>query len=47
MTNASTSRSYAPKAYLRLTRDHEASDPAEAERVAWAELVGRINKALK
>ncbi|MCC6436836.1 MAG: AAA family ATPase [Acidimicrobiales bacterium] len=35
------------KAYLRWTRDHVATDLKEDERGAWADLVSRINKALK
>lgn len=35
------------KAFLRWTRDHDATDLELAERDAWVRLVGLINKALK
>jgi hypothetical protein len=35
------------KAYIRWTRDHEASDLAAAERTAFSDLIERVNKALK
>ncbi len=35
------------KAFLRWTRDHQASDLSELERQQWMELIKNINKALK
>ena len=35
------------KAYLRWTRDHCAEDLTEDERIAWGELINRVNRALR
>ena len=35
------------KAYLRWTRDHNASDLTEGERSSWVEIIKRVNRALK
>ena len=35
------------KAYLRWTREHSAADLTEDERTSWAELIKRVNQALK
>ncbi len=35
------------KAYVRWTREHSAADLTEDERNAWANLIGRVNRALK
>ena len=34
------------KAYLRWTREHDAEDLTEDERMAWRELINRVNRAL-
>ena len=35
------------KAYVRWTREHSAADLTEDERNAWANLIGRVNRALR
>ena len=34
------------KAYLRWTREHGAADLTEEERIAWGELINRVNRAM-
>jgi hypothetical protein len=35
------------KAFIRWTRDHEASELSNSEREQWETLVGKINSALR